>query len=142
MAGSGVGGVRRACGSGVSNQDGGGRWVWASPDRDEKRVSKSRSGSNDTLSRANVSKSTSEGFFRRTKWEERAGGRSDQADGGLDNDGLGGTRDGKVTGMGRDGGCLSFLESCWPARRPPARREAHQRSPRWVHGARMAKRVR
>lgn len=43
-----------------------------------------------------------------------------QVDGRSGEEGSGGVREGNVTGVGREGGVLSFLQSCWPAMRPPA----------------------
>jgi hypothetical protein len=88
------------------------------------------------LSNANVSKLTSEGFLRLMKWAGIPGrGPSDQAGGGFSNDGLGGVREGKVTGTGLEGGILSFLESCWPASKPPTWGNLNQRMIIQVHGA-------
>lgn len=64
-----------------------------------------------------------------------------QLDGGSGNEGEGGASEGKVTGIGRDGGGLSFLQSCWPARRPPARGSLYQRLITHVHRAPRTKRV-
>jgi hypothetical protein len=70
---------------------------------------------------AKVSSLASDGFLRRKKCAEIPDDESlRHADGGERRDGSGGVREGKVTGMGREGGALSFLQSCWPARRPPA----------------------
>lgn len=136
MEGSEVDDVSGPRWSGVSNQDFGGRWDCASFDREDSSVSKSHWGSKDILSSANVSKLTSEGFLRLMKWAGIPGrGPSDQAGGGFGSDGVGGVREGKVTGTGLEGGGLSFLQSCWPARRPPTWRNLYQQTITQVHGA-------
>jgi hypothetical protein len=83
-------------------------------------VSKSHSKLKVTLRRDNVSKLTSAGFLSLRRCAGMAEGLLVQAEGGWRRDGCGGVREGKVTGIGRAGGGLSFLQSCWPARMPPA----------------------
>lgn len=92
-----------------------------------------------------MSKLTSDGFFKLRKCDGIGGERASvQVDGGCDFGGSGGggdVNDGKVTGMGRDGGGLSFCKSCWPASRPPASAKLYQRLTIQVHGAPRTKRV-
>lgn len=121
----------------------GGRYDCASLDTDAKSVSKSHSVWNDTLSSAKVSELTSDGFLSPRKWAARPGFESFLQDwGGASSDGFGGFKDGKVTGIGRAGGALSFSLSCWPARRPPRRGKHGQRCYCTCHDASpKAKRV-
>lgn len=106
--------------SGECNHDFGGRYDCALFDKVDSRVSKSHSGSNVTFRSANVSCVTSDGFLKVRKCAKIPAPCSVvQDDGGVDVDGTGGLRDGKVTGIGFGGGGLSLWVSCWPTSKFP-----------------------